>query len=41
MSYGLYWRFLVNLAYLKEQEENAFLVFSFTQKKRHFQPSLK
>ena len=36
MSYGLYWRFLVDLAYLKESVENAFQVVSFTRKKRHF-----
>ena len=43
MSYGLYWGFLlvVDLAYLKESVENAFLVVSFTWKKRHFQPSVK
>ena len=32
MSYGLYWRILVDLAYLKEPVENAFLVVSFTRK---------
>ena len=33
VSYVLYWRFLIDLAYLKESIENAFLVVSFTQKK--------
>ena len=37
MSYGLYWRLLVDLDYLKESVENTFLVVSFTRKKRHFQ----
>ena len=32
VSYGLYWRFFVDLAYLKESVENAFLVVSFTHK---------
>ena len=41
VSYGLYWRFLLDLAYLKESVEIAFLVISFTQKKRHFQPRVK
>ena len=41
MSYGLNRRFLVDLAYLKEPEVNAFQVVSFTRKKRHFQPSVK
>ena len=41
VNYGLFWRFLVDLAYFKESVENAFLVVSFTQKKRHFQPSVK
>ena len=42
VSYRLYWGFLVDLADLKESVENAFIVVSFTQKKRHFQPfSLK
>ena len=40
MSYGLNWHFLVDLAYLQELVKNAFLVVSFTQKKRHFQPSV-
>ena len=38
MSYGVYRRFLLDLAFLKELVENAFLVVSFTRKKRHFQP---
>ena len=33
MSYDLYWRFLVDLAYSKESIENAFLVVSFKRKK--------
>ena len=41
MSYGLYRRFLVDLACLKEPAVNAFQVVSFTRKKRHFQPSVK
>ena len=41
VSYGLYWRFLVALAYLKESVEHEFLVISFMQKKRHLQPSVK
>ena len=41
MSYDLYWRFLVDLAYLKEPAVNAFQVVSFTRNKRHFQPSVK
>ena len=41
LSYGLYWRFLIDLAYLKESVENAFIVVSFTRKKSHFQPSVK
>ena len=41
MSYGLYWRFLVDLAYLKEPVVNAYQVVSFTRKKRRFQPSVK
>ena len=41
MSYGLYRRFVVDLAYLKEQVVNAFQVVSFTRKKRHFEPSVK
>ena len=40
MSYGLYWRLFVDLAYLKEPVEHAFLVVSFTPEKRHFQPSV-
>ena len=40
MSHGLYRRFLVDLAYLKEPVENAFQVISFTRKQRHFQPSV-
>ena len=32
---------LVDLVYLKESVEIAFLVVSFTQKERHFQPSVK
>ena len=36
VSYGLCWRYLVDLANLKESVENAFLVVSFTRKKRHF-----
>ena len=36
MSYGLYRRFLVDLAYLKELVVNAFQVVSFTRKKRLF-----
>ena len=41
MSYGLYRRFLVDLAYFKEPVVNAFQVVSFTRKKRHLQPSVK
>ena len=41
MSDGLYWRFLEDLAYLKEPVEHAFLVVSFTPKKRHFQTKRK
>ena len=41
MSYGLYSRFLVDLAYLKEPVVKAFQVVSFTRKKRHLQPSVK
>ena len=41
MSYGLYRRFFVDLAYSKEPIENAFLVVLFTRKKRHIQPSVK
>ena len=41
MSYGLYTRFLVDLAYLKETVVNAFQLVSFMRKKRHFQPSVK
>ena len=41
MSYGLYRRFLVDLADLKESIVNDFQVVSFTRKKRHFQPSVK
>ena len=41
VSCGQYWCVLVDLAYLKESVEDAFLVVSFTQKKRHFQPSVK
>ena len=41
MSYGLCWRFLVDFAYLNESVENIFLVVSFTQKTRNFQPSGK
>ena len=41
VSYGLYWRFLVDMAYLKESVENAFLMVSFTQKKCHVEPSVK
>ena len=32
---------LVDFAHLKESIENAFLVISFTRKRRHFQPSVK
>ena len=35
-EHGLYRRFLVDLAYLKEPVVNAFHVVSFTRKKRHF-----
>ena len=41
MRYGTYWSFLEDLAYLKEPVEHAFLVISFTQKERHYQPSVK
>ena len=41
MSYCLFRRFFVDLAYLKEPVVNAFQVVSFTRKKRHFQPSVK
>ena len=41
MSYGLYMCFLVDLAYLKESVENAFLEVSFTRKKLHFKQSVK
>ena len=41
MSYGLYTRFLVDLAYLKEAVVNAFQLVSFMRKKRNFQPSIK
>ena len=41
MGYGLYRRFLVDFAYLKEPVVNAFQVVSFTRKKHHFQPSVK
>ena len=41
VSYGRYWRFLVDLAYLKGSVEYVFLVVSFTWKKPHFQPSVK
>ena len=41
MISGLYWRFLVDLAYFKESVENAFVVVSFTRKKRQFQPDVK
>ena len=41
MSYGLYMRFIVDLAYLKELVVNAFQVVSFTRNKRHLQPSVK
>ena len=37
----LYRHFLVDLAYLKEPVVNAFQVVLFTQKKGHFQPSVK
>ena len=40
MSYGLYRRFLVDLANLKESVVNAIQVVSFMRKKRHFQPSV-
>ena len=40
MSYGLYWRFLVDLAYSTEPVENAFIMVSCTRKKRNFQPSV-
>ena len=33
MSYGLYRRFLVDLAYLKEPVVNAFQVVSFTRER--------
>ena len=36
-----YRRFLVDLAYLKDPVVNAYQVVSSTQKKRHFQPSVK
>ena len=41
MSYSLYRRFLVDLAYLKEPVVNALQVVSLTRKKRHVQPSVK
>ena len=41
MSYGLYKRFLVDLAYLKEPVVNALQTVSFTCKKRHVQSSVK
>ena len=41
MSYGLYMRFWVDLAYLKVPVVNAFQVVSFTRKERHFQPNVK
>ena len=41
MSYGLYWRILVDLADKTESVENAFLVVLFKRKKRHFQQSVK
>ena len=41
MSYGLYWRFLEDLAYLKEPVEHAFLVVSSTQKKTSFSTKRK
>ena len=42
MRNGLYWRcFFFKNIWLIEPVENAFLVVSFTQKKRHFQPSVK
>ena len=40
VSYGVYWRLLIDLAYLKEELENTVLVVSFTREKRHFQPSV-
>ena len=36
MSYGLYWRFLIDLAYLKEPVVHAFQMVSFARKKSHF-----
>ena len=41
MSYCLFRRFLVDLAYSKEPVVYAFQVDSFTRKKLHFQPSVK
>ena len=41
MRYGLYCRFSVDFAYLKQPVENAFLVVSFMRKKRHILPSVK
>ena len=32
ISYGLYWRFLLDLVYLNQPVENTFLVVLFTQK---------
>ena len=41
MSYGLYMRFLIDMAYLKEPVVRAVQVVSFTRKKCHVQPSVK
>ena len=41
MSYGLYMRFLNDMAYLTEPVVNAVQVVSITRKKRHVQPSVK
>ena len=41
MNYGLYMRFLVDMAYLKESVLNAVQMVSFTRRKRHVQPSAK
>ena len=41
ISYGIYGRFLVDLAYLKEPVVNEVQVASYTRKKRHFQSTVK
>ena len=41
MSYGLYMRFLVDMAYLKKPVVNAVQVVALTRKKRLVQPSVK